>query len=360
MIFAPLLVLLRTPFDPNDDLGAYQGALILPKRVLQNAEEQLGKYLSPRNRGQMTTLIETLCQLYYGSTKVFRFMEQDAHGGTQLCASPIDLAMPLSTTLWHRYQPVVLTSGTLAVGDSFVHFKGEVGLASDHRVVETVSPSPFDYGENCLLYFPEKPAPLSSKQYSKMLTAQIAELIQSASGHTLVLFTSYSAMSAVDIGLKEKNLPYPVFTMGRSSTRALSRFQSTPGSVLLATGSAWEGMDFPGDCVSLLVIPRLPFPFPDARKEQEKSLYPSLQDFIQSVVLPEMQMKLRQGFGRAIRTETDTCVVAILDERASVHGRYHNDVLDALPEIPVTDQSWQIEAFLRRTKEDVYFQEGRT
>ena len=74
--------------------------------------------------------------------------------------------------------------------------------------------------------------------------------------------------------------------------------------------------------MSLLVIPRLPFPYPNAVKENERERYSSLQEFIQSVALPEMQIKLRQGFGRAIRTETDTCVIAILDERAARGGRY--------------------------------------
>ena len=73
----------------------------------------------------------------------------------------------------------------------------------------------------------------------------------------------------------------------------------------------------------------------DAVKEKEREDYPNLREFPRSVVVPEMQIKLRQGFGRAIRTETDTCVVAILDERCSARGRYRQDVLNALPEMPI-------------------------
>ena len=76
----------------------------------------------------------------------------------------------------------------------------------------------------------------------------------------LALFTSYSAMSAVKERLKRKT-PYPLLTMGRNAAHTLEQFKSRPGSVLLATGAAWEGFDFPGDCVSLLIIPRLPSPF---------------------------------------------------------------------------------------------------
>ena len=74
--------------------------------------------------------------------------------------------------------------------------------------------------------------------------------------------------------------------------------------------------------VSLLVIPKLPFPYRNELKERQRQQYASLQDFIASVVLPEMQIKLRQGFGRAIRMETDTCVIAVLDDRAAAGQRY--------------------------------------
>ena len=116
-------------------------------------------------------------------------------------------------------------------------------------------------------------------------------------------------------------------------------------------------MDFPGDCVSLLIIPRLPFPIPDPWKERERENYPALRQFIRAVVVPEMQVKLKQGFGRAIRTETDTCVVAILDERAAKGQRYHRDMLAALPNLPVTDSLTEVERFIRRVKPERYFRE---
>ena len=114
----------------------------------------------------------------------------------------------------------------------------------------------------------------------------------------------------------------------------------------------------PGDCVSLLILPRLPFPMPDAVKEQERMKHATLHDFLRAVVVPEMQIKLRQGFGRAIRTETDTCVVAILDERAGKNRRYFRDVLTALPEVPVTHSLKDVERFIRAVKPEGYFLEG--
>ena len=145
--------------------------------------------------------------------------------------------------------------------------------------------------------------------------------------------------------------------MGRSAIHTTEQFKAHPGSVLLATGAAWEGFDFPGDCVSLLIIPRLPFPVPNALKEKERENHPTLRLFIRAVVVPEMQIKLKQGFGRAIRTETDTCVVAILDERAAKGRRYRRDVLAALPRMPVTGSLEDVKRFIQAVKGNDYFME---
>ena len=120
-------------------------------------------------------------------------------------------------------------------------------------------------------------------------------------------------MSAVKERLRKQALGYQLFTLGRNAVHTTKLFKSTPGGVLLATGAAWEGFDFPGDCVSLLVIPRLPFPIPDALKEKELERYPSLQSFLRAVVVPEM---------------------------------------------PVTQELHQVEAFIRNAKPDGYFQKG--
>ena len=165
-------------------------------------------------------------------------------------------------------------------------------------------------------------------------------------------------MSAVKERLPNYGLRYPLFTMGRSAIHTTEQFKASPGSVLLAAGAAWEGFDFPGDCVSLLIIPRLPFAVPDALKEKERENHTTLRLFIRAVVVPEMQIKLKQGFGRAIRTETDTCVVAILDERAAKGKRYSKDVLAALPEMPVTGSLGDVARFIRQVKGPDYFREA--
>ena len=170
---------------------------------------------------------------------------------------------------------------------------------------------------------------------------------------------AYAAMSAVKERLWEESLPFPLLTLGRNAPHIIEQFRHTPGAVLLATGAAWEGFDFPGDCVSLLIIPRLPFAYPDARKERELEKYSSLHAFIREVAVPEMQIKLRQGFGRAIRTESDTCVIAILDERACRGRRYAQAVSEALPEMRRTGSLREVTRFLREKKPESYFEVGR-
>lgn len=135
----------------------------------------------------------------------------------------------------------------------------------------------------------------------------------------------------------------------------IGQFKQLPNAILFAAGSCWEGMDFLGDMVSSLIIPRLPFPVPMPLSQAEQENYSNLSAYIQTAVVPEMQRKLRQGFGRAIRTETDTCVISILDQRAAPEGRYHRAVLEALPKMPLIRELEEVERFVQKKKSAGYF-----
>lgn len=233
---------------------------------------------------------------------------------------------------------------------------------TDHREAgsmtpaEYSAPSPFDYKRNCLLCFPEssKGEPHGSNSESKRIAKEILQLVHATGGHTLVLFTSYSLMGAV-YSLVKDQMPVPLMEVWRNSQDTIRRFKREQNAVLFAAGSCWEGIDFPGDIVSSLIVPRLPFPVPDPIREAQQANYMTLQDYINAVIVPEMQVKLRQGFGRAIRTETDTCVVSILDHRAAPGRKYHQEVMEALPPVPVTRQIEDVEQFIRARKGPDYF-----
>lgn len=351
-----LLRKLTQPREETEPLDAYLRLLTIPSRSLLVIEKQVGRLLSAQGRRQLEKLRGTVSLLSSPRTNMILYTADDGDGGTMLCATVSDLTEQMRQVLWRPEHAFVLASGTLAVGDDFHRFRSQTGLMDGRRVTESVSLSPFDYKRNCLLYLPQLPPSQSSEAYYDGLTDEIAELIRAAWGHALVLFTSYAAMSAVKDRLRERELSFPLFTLGRNAMHMTERFRQTPGAVLLATGAAWEGFDFPGDCVSLLVIPRLPFAYPDALKEKEREEYASLRQFIQNVAVPEMQIKLRQGFGRAIRTESDTCVIAILDERAGRGRRYNKAMLDALPEMRTTSSLRAVTKFLRELKPESYFE----
>ncbi len=356
---APLLRMMSQPFEDSRSFGSFARLLIAPTRNLHIISKQLDGLLTAFTHRQLKRLAATMELFTSENADVVFYVMEDKRGGAMLCAVPADLTAQLRGTLWERDSPIILTSGTLAVGRDFRSFKEETGLLTDGRVVESVFASPFDYQANCLLYLPLHPPEQTGSGYFDELAAEIAALLDACWGHALVLFTSYAAMSAIKERLAELGLPWDIFTLGRSAVHTTQQFKDEPGSVLLATGAAWEGFDFPGDCVSLLVIPRLPFSRPDALKEKKRSEYPDLRSFIRAVVVPEMQIKLKQGFGRAIRTETDTCVVAILDERAVPGQRHYEAMRAALPELPETDSLEKVVEFIYRTKGTGYFREGK-
>ena len=351
----PLAEKLSLPVEEGAGFDAYQMFLERPHQVLTVICRQLEGLLTRETWRLLSAVASTVSLFYLGNPEMIFYAADDDHGGSMLCGTVSELAAQLQATLWRQEQPIVLTSGTLAVGKDFSRFRTATGLTGERPVMETVCPSPFDYQHNCLLYLPTDPIPLDAADYYDRLAAQIRQLAAASHGHALVLFTSYLAMSAVKERLQAAALPYPVFTMGRRPARTLAAFRAATGSILLATGAAWEGLDFAGDGVSLLIIPRLPFAYPDAVKEKEREDYPNLREFLRSVVVPEMQIKLRQGFGRAIRTETDSCVVAILDPRAAPGKRYHQVVLEALPDMPIAETIEDIHSFFRIHKGPDYF-----
>ena len=354
----PLLKKMALPFTNDRPFDQFARLLTGPERSMAVIGRQLYGLLTSSTRKALARVFASTAMFNGSWPDMVFYTAEDKRGGTMLCSTVSDLTAQLRNTLWSQDRPMILTSGTLAVGTDFRRFKEETGLLADGRVVESVSASPFDYQKNCLLYLPEFPPRQKDRGYYDLLAEEVAVLLEAAWGHALVLFTSYAAMSAVKERLTRRELDWPLFILGRNPAHTTEHFKAKPGSVLLATGAAWEGFDFPGDCVSLLVIPRLPFARPDAVKEKEREQYPTLHAFIRAVVVPEMQIKLKQGFGRAIRTETDTCVVAILDERAAEDQRYFQDVLDALPEMRITSDPQEVQEFINRVKPDGYFLEG--
>lgn len=332
-------------------------------RLLKKAEDTTeGKI--PRWLSNRLGETQELLRLFFSADRNWiLFLEFTRKGNPILCADYRKVADRLKREIWEQGIPAILTSGTLAAGGSFRRIRQLSGLTECSRVQEYTAASPFHYKANVLLYFPKiykgkKKSTrdnVSPEQKQIRLAAdQIEMLIRTTNGHTLVLFTSYTMMGSVYRELMGK-ISIPILRVWKDSQRVIRKFKDQKNAVLFAAGSCWEGVDFPGDMVSSLIIVRLPFPVPDPVREAEREKYDSLQEYIRQIVVPDMQLKLRQGFGRAIRTETDTCVVSILDSRATPGGRYHQAVVEALPECRMTENIADVEQFIRERKGIDYY-----
>lgn len=274
-----------------------------------------------------------------------------------LCAIPKDLAERLRRDMWGKNIPIILTSGTLSASGDFSHIKRTLGLRFVKRLSETSKPSPFNHEQNALLYISENvPFPDGKNTaYITALTDEIERLIRASHGHAAVLFTSYDTLGRVYAALEQRTVPYPLYRLRRGDISAIERFRKSGKGVLFASGAMWEGVDIPGDTLSMLIIAKLPFSAPDPISEYERTLYEDADEFMARVIVPEMLIKLRQGFGRLIRTEKDTGAVAILDSRIRPNGAYRTKVLAALPCIHVTNRIADIAMFMRRKKAPGYF-----
>lgn len=251
------------------------------------------------------------------------------HTTLEIHAAPINPATFLTQHLFHPdlkedapARTVICTSATLATNGHFEHFKQRCGLSETGE--EKVLPAVFDYPQQALLYQPPLPAYdyRNADGYYTAAAAEIERLLEVSRGRALCLFTSWSGLQQVNERLKRAGSPivWPLRAQGDAPRDALlTWFKSTHHSVLLATRSFWEGVDIPGEELSLVIMDKMPFPTPgdplhSARMTMiDNSGRSSFGDYM----VPLMNLALKQGFGRLIRRGSDRGVVAILDERLS-------------------------------------------
>ena len=225
------------------------------------------------------------------------------------------------------------TDGTLA--EQYAYFIQNTGfpLPPKGRLSEP-KPSPFPYDRHAMIYYCDD-LPHPTREHDAFISQGVERLIQLlniSQGKAMVLFTSKSDMEEVYAMLQERDLPFQVLMQQRGSSqeRVLETFRQDINSVLLGTGSYWEGISIKGKSLSHVVIFRLPFPVPEPIISYKCSV---AHDPLMDVLVPEMVMKLKQGIGRLIRNFTDTGMVSIIDPRLrdDPPERYHDIVWRALP-----------------------------
>ena len=286
-------------------------------------------------------LSRRLRELAMDADRVFRvddpdwvhYAERSDERGIVATAAPIDVAATFQQLVADRRQ-VIGTSATLTVGGSFDYAADRLGLAGAEGMVTEPA---FDYNRQALLYLPpDIPPPPSggyaSEEYASAIASRIEALVQASGGGAFCLFTSHRALRDAWRRLSGR-LDYPVLRQGQAPTPALlDQFRAAGNAVLFGTRSFWEGVDVPGDALSLVIITRLPFAVPDdpviaARTDRLRA---EGRDWFGEFALPRATLLLKQGVGRLIRSSHDRGVVAILDRRLTTR-RYGAVVLDSLP-----------------------------
>ena len=252
-------------------------------------------------------------------------------GDLTLHSAPIHVGEQLQKHLFEQKSTVILTGATLSTHETFDHIRDRTGF---NDAEDLLLGSPFDYPRVALLCVPDDMPEPTSWAYQPALEQAIVDATVAAEGRTMALFTSHASLQATARAIRG-NLQargFDVLAQGIDGTphRLVQSFLDNPHSVLLGTASFWEGVDLAGESLKMLLVARLPFSVPTEPVFQARSeLY---EDSFNEYAVPQAILRIRQGFGRLIRTKTDRGVVSILDRRVLSRG-YGKAFLRALPPV---------------------------
>ena len=266
---------------------------------------------------------------------VYWIREVPQSSDVTLNSAPIYVGELLEDALYSKKETVIMTSATLSASGSFDHVSGRLGFSESRHLSLG---SPFDFYESTLLYVPRDMPQPNSPVFQQRVEDLVMEAASAAEGRTMALFTSYAALRSTAEAIRAplSRMGIQVLAQGSdgSPMRIADRFIEEPRSVLLGTSSFWEGVDFAGDALTVLIVARLPFSVPSdpvfqARGEQYGNSF-------NEYAVPQAVIRFRQGFGRLIRTSNDRGVAIVLDSRITGR-RYGREFIKSLPKMRVTD-----------------------
>lgn len=266
-----------------------------------------------------------------------------------LQAAPLHIGPLMEQHMWNQKSSIIVTSATLTTAGDFSYLRGRLNA---DEADELAVGSPFDYENAAMLYLVNDIAePSDGDRHQGEVNSALIRLCKATNGRALVLFTSYAQLkkTSMAIGPALAANGIEIFEQGEgaSPSTLLDNFKSAEKAVLLGTRSFWEGVDIPGESLSVLVIVKLPFDVPSdpiiaARSE-------TFEDAFNEYQLPEAILKFRQGFGRLIRTQSDRGVVVVLDKRilSKKYGKYFLEsipkckmVVGSVVDLPKSAEKW--------------------
>ena len=308
------------------------------KTVTRDEEKMEYESAATRCEGLAANIRSWLKQELKG--QVYWIEGSDERGNRlELASAPIEVGPLLREKIFNKTPTVILTSATLSIGGStgFEFYKERLGFPDEQPAQQLGSP--FDYSTQAELHlFRQMPDPTADpKAFEEACIAKIQDYVLRTQGRAFVLFTSHQTMQRTANRLRQwfdaEGLTLICQGDGMPSNRMLETFRATEGAVLFGVDSFWQGVDVQGEALSNVIITKLPFTPPDrpvieARCEaiSERGGQPFM-----DYTLPQAILKLKQGFGRLIRTKSDTGMVVILDPRM-VTKPYGRRFLEGLPD----------------------------
>jgi ATP-dependent DNA helicase DinG len=290
-----------------------------------------------RLEGASDALRETLAPA--PGAKTVRWLESKGRERSVAATSvPLDLAPILRDDLFRRVKTTIVTSATLATDGNFTFLRNRLGLNEDDVEPTTaVFPSPFHFDLQALLAIPtDIPLPnADAAGHAASVIEILLDVADASNGGLFALLTSHKDVRLIAAELRARGFErrWPLLVQGESSRDSLlERFRCGDSAVLLGTASFWEGVDVPGRALRGLVISKLPFKVPTdpLTSAHCEAIERAGGDAFAEYMLPHAALRLKQGFGRLIRTTTDSGVVVIADSRV-IRMAYGRELLRVLP-----------------------------
>jgi ATP-dependent DNA helicase DinG len=324
-------IMIKIHEDPSADI----------RNELDYIRQRFSQALSARAE-DLGQALETIFS--YNDPDRLNWYEKRTRGMT-FHSSPLNISRNMSELLYDRVKTIVFTSATLSTNGQFDYIRSRLGIPE--TALEGIYPPHFDLKKQALLYVPrDLPVP-GAGDFAFEAAREIMNILKITFGRALVLFTSYLNLDIVH-GLIKGKMPYAVYRQGEAPRSILlKRFRQETHSVLLATGSFWQGVDVPGESLTCLIVDKLPFDSPGnplvaARIESIRSHGGN--PFME-YQLPSAIISLKQGLGRLIRKSSDRGILAILDVRI-LTSRYGQFFFQSLPELTVSRDLEDIRSFL--------------